>query len=170
MPNFNSREVAEKLSGILNMHDHVRPGSDRLAYAAAILDSALLAANLGAEELADFAFASGFNFGRQGFQTLGEVESERTSRRNEVTSKIVAALEAAKRKAVPRWISVEDRLPEVGGLVVVAEKYRLPYVASRDKRDGLFYESTIDGEMEVHPTYWFPLPSDDSLAEKEGGR
>ena len=98
MSNFNSREVAGKLSDVLNMHDHLRPGDDLIAHAAAILDSALLAANPGAGELADFAFVSGFNFGRKGFQTTGELEHENASRRGKAVSKIAAALESAKRE------------------------------------------------------------------------
>lgn len=101
MPNFNSREVAKKLSTLLNLHAYMSPGDNLIAKAAAILDSALLAAHPEAERLEYDIFTSyykrkiipkenaNYNFYKNGELFLAE---------KDVEPLLSAALESAKRE------------------------------------------------------------------------
>ena len=162
MTNLNSREVARQII-LSNVGRTFSEGDDPIGEAASILDSALLAANPGAEELASSC--------RAVLNTAAFVISHA-----EATSMIAAALESAKREAAPKWISVKERLPEHGQTViyyfaplgVFVGKYKR--LTGRDAKYGtnLFYGPS--GFLIDDVTHWMPLPPVDSLAEKEGGR
>ena len=55
------------------------------------------------------------------------------------------------------WISVKDRLPEVGVPVLVHEgPYNYQVIATINS-DGR-WEDTVEGYMAIHVTHWMPLP------------
>ena len=64
---------------------------------------------------------------------------------------------AAACELLPRWISVEERLPEEDVNVLVRTKHGM-HVAGLDE-DGLWNASHGDSWQFPEPTHWMPLPS-----------
>ncbi len=62
--------------------------------------------------------------------------------------------------AVPKWISVEERLPEPGQGVLVYDDCGYMSVAdyTHDKHFPTVYEFHVNGEYEPGVTHWMPLP------------
>lgn len=62
------------------------------------------------------------------------------------------------------WISVDDRLPEIGEVVLAySNEYNVFYVAERFiVSDRVYFDCSItpsyDGHMYRNPTHWMPLP------------
>lgn len=79
-----------------------------------------------------------------------------------------AALELLKEQE-PRWISVEDRLPELGDTVLFTGKssFGTRFATQRGWWDGTFWHrdagETIYSSTPV--THWMPLPSTEGLDE-----
>ena len=69
----------------------------------------------------------------------------------------IAAMEVALRK----WISVEERLPELGQGVLVYDDCGYMSVAdyTHDKHFPTVYEFHVNGEYEPGVTHWMPLPA-----------
>lgn len=61
---------------------------------------------------------------------------------------------------VPRWVSVEERLPEPGDVCVVVGPFEDPVTAYRiaDAEHGYRWQSTWDHERMTGVTHWMPIP------------
>ena len=57
----------------------------------------------------------------------------------------------------PRWITVEERLPEIGQYVLCLCRANIFCVLRRDK-DGDWYENPAHVYMSKFVTHWMPLP------------
>ena len=64
------------------------------------------------------------------------------------------------KEKVPHWISVEERLPELGQGVLVYDDCEYMSVAdyTHDKHFPTVYEFHVNGEYEPGVTHWMPLP------------
>lgn len=57
-------------------------------------------------------------------------------------------------KMVPRWISVEERLPEGDGKYIVCTTKGSVYCAKFSNRGAPYFHT----DMNTHITHWMPLP------------
>ena len=76
------------------------------------------------------------------------------------SGRVLMAAFARLKEKVPKWISVEERLPEPGQGVLVYDDCEYMSVAdyTHDKHFPTVYEFHVNGEYEPGVTHWMPLP------------